>query len=405
MERGEIEAAVESYRQAAALKPEEPQYANSLGHVLLLAGRYGDAEEWMRRALSVEPRYAEAYANLGYLSSLQQKAGPVVEEYYRRAIALKPDLAQAHVNLSHCLLCRGAFCEGWVEHEWRWRWEQFPSPKRNFRQPQWKGEPIRGARILLHAEQGFGDTIQFLRYVPLVEEQGARIVLEVHPELQRLVAGTFDGVEVIARGEVLPEFTWHCPLLSLPLAFGTEVESIPGVVPYLRCNALRCKGEGSSWVREKGGVGLRVGVVWAGGAINVVDRERSLSLAALRPLWQVDGVSFYSLQRGPVSVEADTGGLRFAGVQPQTGDFAETAAAICDLDLIVTVDTSVAHLAGALGKPVWILLPVRPDWRWMMERKDSPWYPSARLFRQTVEGEWSEVIAEVAAELACAVTI
>ena len=394
LKQNRIEAAIESYSQAAALAPEEPRYANSLGHALLLSGQYAAAEISIGKALSLQPQYAEAYVNLGFLFYLQQRPASLVEDCYRKAIALKPDLAQAHVNLSHSLLRRGAFASGWVEHEWRWKWKEFPSPKRNFTEPQWKGEPIEGAWILLHAEQGFGDTIQFLRYVPMVAALGARIILEVHPELRSLVASTNGVRQVISRGDPLPKFEWQCPLLSLPLAFGTELQNIPANIPYLGSDF-----EAAKWLHKEHATDLHVGLVWAGGAINVIDRERSLSLAALNSLWQVKGVSFYSLQRGPVSAEAETSSFPFAGSQPQAGDFAATAAAISQLDLVVSVDTSVAHLAGALGIPVWILLPARSDWRWLTDRDDSPWYPSAKLFRQQVEGEWSSVITRVAAEL------
>ena len=395
LKQGLIEAAIESYSQAAALKQDDPCYVNSLGNAFRLAGQYAGAGACMLRALSIEPNYAEAYVNLGFLYYMQQRPASLVEDNYQRAIALKPDLAQAHVNLSHCLLRRGAFAAGWAEQEWRWKWKDFPSPKRNFAHPQWKGESIQGARILLHAEQGFGDTIQFLRYVPMVAERGARIFLEVHPELRSVATSmAHDGVEVISRGDPLPEFDWHCPLLSLPLAFGTDLQSIPATVPYLPSD-----GEAPKWLRKERATDLHVGLVWAGGAINVIDQERSLSLAELGALWQVEGVSFYSLQRGPVSLDAESSPLQFAGVQPQVGDFATTAASISHLDLVVSVDTSVAHLAGALGKPVWILLPVRADWRWLTDRDDSPWYPSATLFRQEVEGNWASVIASVASEL------
>lgn len=394
LKQSQTQTAIEHYRQAADLKPDDPLYANSLGNALRVAGHFAEAEASMRRALLLQPNYAEAYFNLGFLYYVQQRPASLIEECYQKAIALAPDLAQAHVNLSHCLLRRGAFAAGWAEQEWRWRWKEFPSPRRNFTQPQWKGEPVEGARILLHAEQGFGDTIQFLRYVPMVARRGARIILEVHPELRSLVARSADGIEVISRGDRLPEFDWQCPLLSLPLVFGTELESIPAVIPYLRADM-----EAPSWLQKERATDLHIGLVWAGGAINVIDRERSLSIAALGALWQVKGVSFYSLQRGPVSPEAESSPFPFAGIGPQTGDFAATAAAVSHLDLIVSVDTSVAHLAGALGKPVWILLPVRSDWRWLIDRNDSPWYPTARLFRQEVEGEWGAVIASVAAEL------
>ena len=351
------------------------------------------------QALFLQPNYAEAYVNLGFLCYMQQRPASMVEECYRKAIAIAPDLAQAHLNLSHGLLRRGAFAAGWAEQEWRWRCKDFPAPKRNFAQPQWKGEPIQGARILLHAEQGFGDTIQFLRYVPMVAQRGARIILEVLPQLRSLVAITADGIQVISRGDPLPEFDWQCPLMSLPLAFGTELQTIPAIVPYLQADV-----EAPGWLRKERATDLHIGLVWAGGALNVIDRERSLKLEALSALWQVKGVSFYSLQRGPVSLEAECGPLQFAGSEPQTGDFAATAAAISHLDLIVSVDTSVAHLAGALGKPVWILLSARSDWRWLTDRKDSPWYPSARLFRQKAEGDWGPVIASVAAELSLVVS-
>ena len=394
LKQSQTEAAIDHYRKAAALKPDDPVYANSLGNALRRAGQYAEAQACMRLALSLRPDYAEAYVNLGFLFYEQQKPSLMVEDYYQRAIAFAPNLAQAHVNLSHCLLRRGAFASGWAEHEWRWRWKDFPSPKRSFTQPQWKGEPIQKARILLHAEQGFGDAIQFLRYVPMVAERGAQIILEVHPELRSLAAGIGEGIEVISRGDPLPEFDWQCPLLSLPLAFNTEIKSIPAAVPYLKLGTKT-----PEWLQKEHPSNLHVGLVWSGGALNVIDRERSLSLEALRSLWHIQGVSLYSLQRGPASLKAEASSLSFAGFQPQTGDFAATAAAISNLDLVITVDTSVAHLAGAIGKPVWILLPVRSDWRWFTDRDDSPWYPSATLFRQKVEGDWESVIASLATEL------
>ncbi len=395
LKQGQTEAAVESYRQATALKQDDPRYLNALGNALRLAGQYPEAEACMLKALSIQPDYAESYVNLGFLYYTQQRPSALVEYNYERAIALKPNLARAHVNLSHCLLRRGAFAGGWAELEWRWRLEDFSSPKRNFAHSQWKGEPIQGARILLHAEQGFGDTIQFLRYVPMVAARGARLILEVHPELYSLAISMVpNGVQVISRGDPLPEFDWHCPLLSLPLAFGTDLQSIPAKVPYFSSDGVPPK-----WLKKERATDLHVGLVWAGGAINVIDRERSLSLAELAALWQVENVSFYSLQRGPISLDAESSPLPFAGVQPQVGDFATTAASISQLDLVVSVDTSVAHLAGALGKPVWILLPVRADWRWLTDRNDSPWYPSATLFRQKVEGDWAPVIASVVSEL------
>jgi len=392
LERDQTREAVESYRRAALLRPDAPSYHNHLGNALRLEERYDEAEASMRRALEVRPDYAEAYVNLGMLC-IDREQLEQAEQYHRRAIELKPDLAQAHVNLAQLLLGRADFAAGWREQEWRWRWKAFPSPKRNFSQPLWKGEPIAGKRILLHAEQGFGDAIQFLRYVPLVAELDAEIVLEVHPELKSLAESSLSVSKLIARGDPVPQFDWHCPLLSLPLAFATDLGSIPADVPYLRAPR-----HAPCWLHKEREQDLHVGLVWAGNPKNVRDRKRSLSVAALEPLFQVAGVSFYSLQRGPASTDAAS--LPFAGVDPQTGDFAATAAAIEQLDLVVSVDTAVAHLAGALGKPVWILLPALAEWRWLRDREDSPWYRTARLFRQQQAGQWGSVIDAVAAQLA-----
>lgn len=392
---GKTDMAVESCRQAVALKPDDPSFLNALGNALRVQGRYTEAEACFQSAIAIQQPHAESYVNLGFLYYMQRRHALLVEQCYRRAIACKPGLAQAHVNLSHSLLRRGEFVEGWLEHEWRWQQKDFPSPKRNFTAPQWRGECVRGDCILLHAEQGFGDTIQFLRYVPMVATTGAKVVLEVHPELRTLAAWfAGDSVQVISRGDTLPEFAWHCPLMSLPLAFQTELRTIPAEVPYLRTEY-----EVPQWLCHKRTSGLHVGLLWAGGAINVIDHERSLALQQLSALWQVEHVSFYSLQRGPAGQQIEASGLSFAGIQPQTGDFAATAASISHLDLVIAVDTSVAHLAGALGKPTWILLPIRTDWRWFTYQDHSPWYPSVKLFRQNTEGDWAAVIARVAAEL------
>jgi ADP-heptose:LPS heptosyltransferase len=219
----------------------------------------------------------------------------------------------------------------------------------------------------------------------------------VHPELKSLAEVSLSVSKLIARGDPVPDFDWHCPLLSLPLAFATDLGSIPAQVPYLRAPR-----DTPCWLQKKCEQGLHVGLVWAGNPKNVRDRKRSLSLAELEPLSQVAGVSFYSLQRGPARAKAAS--LPFAGADPQTGDFAATAAAIEQLDLIVSVDTGVAHLAGALGKPVWILLPALAEWRWLRDRDDSPWYPTARLFRQKEAGNWASVIEAVAAQLELAVS-
>jgi tetratricopeptide (TPR) repeat protein len=396
-EQDQPEPAIESYLKAIALRPETASYYNHLGNALRLNENYTGAEIAIQKAITLRPDYPEAFANLGFLR-LEEENLEAAEACYREAIRLQPDYALAHTCLSRILLRRGDFATGWIEHEWRWQWKDFPSLQRNFPQPQWRGENIRAARLFLHAEQGFGDTIQFLRYVCLVAERlpHASIYLEVHPELFRLAA-TIPGISfLISRGDRIPKFDCHCPLMSLPLAFATTLKTIPKDTPYLQGEDA-CSAEEIPKLPDNK-TNLRVGLAWAGSAINRVDRKRSLPLNALAPLFEIEGIAFYNLQRGPASAVTDAS-FPFTGHLPRTGDFATTAAMIAQLDLIISVDTSVAHLAGALNKPVWILLPRLADWRWLSDRDDSPWYPSVRLFRQENKGDWNSVIAEVAVAL------
>jgi hypothetical protein len=294
---------------------------------------------------------------------------------------------------------QGNFREGWEEYEARWDTESFGAVKRSFSQPLWRGEPLAGESILLHAEQGFGDTMQFVRYVPLVASRGGQVVLEIQPRLRRLLGNLPGAAKVIVRGEELPEFSWHCPLLSLPLAFDTRLANIPAKVPYLYPGEM----EVQKWSRRLQGDGLRVGLAWAGNPNHVREGERSIPLEQLAPLMQVAGTTFYSLQKGPATAQIHKlPGIRLIDLDSQQNDFADTAAIIANLDLVITVDTAVAHLAGAMGKPVWVLLHHVPDWRWLLHRDDSPWYPAARLFRQTIAKDWTSVIGRVRMELAAA---
>lgn len=389
--QGQFAAAVASYCEAIRLEPKSAVYFNHLGNALRCAGDLVEAARVLHQALSLKPDYAEASVNLGFVFAEQGRFA-FVEEHYRRALRCKPDLALAHVNLSQHLLRHGKFEEGWAEAEWRWRWTQFPSPGRNFSQPQWRGEALEGATILLHAEQGLGDTLQMLRYVPLLARRGARVVLEVPPELRSLVAPLEGIAQLLARGDALPPFDWHCPLMSLPLAFSTTLETIPTRMPYLSAPCM----ERPAWLGFAQAGRLQVGLVWAGNPKNTVDLRRSVPLAELAPLFKVEGVDLYSLQRGGTPGEIASSGLTFAGALPESVDFAETASALMHLDLVITVDTAVAHLAGALGRPVWLLLPYVADWRWLLDREDSPWYPTARLFRQTELMGWRSVVQRVA---------
>ncbi len=393
--RGDLPAALASYRHAVQLEPDKATYHNHLGNALRLAGYASAAERAFEKALSLDPSYADCAVNLGFTLAEQGKHA-LVEEHYRRALRLKPDLALAHVNLSQHLLRQGQLLEGWLEAEWRWQWKQFPSPARNFSQPQWRGQPLGGTTILLHAEQGLGDTLQMLRYVPLVAQRSARVVLEVPSELLSLAASLEGVAQLLTRGDSLPPFDWHCPLMSLPLAFSTTLETIPTQTPYL---AAPRTGR-PAWFSTATAGRLQVGLVWAGNPKNKVDHRRSLPLAELAPLFAVEQVDLYSLQRGGTPGEIVSSALTFAGALPESGDFAETASALAHLDLVITVDTAVAHLAGALGLPVWILLPHVADWRWLLDREDSPWYPTASLFRQTAPQAWTSVVQNVAGRLA-----
>jgi tetratricopeptide (TPR) repeat protein len=336
---------------------------------------------------------AEAQVKRGYAL---QDAGRLEEAMacFEGVLARLPEYADAHLAKSINLLLRGDYRAGWRSYEWRWRMQSFSSVKRNFPQPQWRGEALHGRRILLHGEQGFGDCVQFLRYVPMVAAAGGVVILEIQGRLMRICALLPGVTELIAYGQPLPDAELHCPLLSLPLAFGTELESVPAAVPYLSVPQ-----EAEERARSLGwpGEGLRVGLVWAGSAQHLQDQVRSFAFAIFEPLLALEEVHFFSLQMGEAAAQVSAGVIDLGS---RTRDMADTAAQIAQLDLVIAVDTSVVHMAGALGKPVWVLLSDRADWRWLVGREDSPWYPTARLFRQRAAGDWMEVIGRVGAELA-----
>ena len=384
---GCFEEAAESLERALALDPGIAIAHTNLGNVRQAQGRLAEAVACHELALAIEPMNPEAYSNLGGVLDLQ---GKLMESMaaYDRALALKPDFAVALFNRSLLRLRRGDFVLGLPDYEHRWHLNK----RRDFREPQWHGEPLRGARILLYSEQGLGDTVQFLRYVPLVHAAGGQVILEVQPQMRRLAAQLPGAVELICSGEPLPPFNWHCPLMSLPLAFGTTLDTIPAKVPYLaipqEADAIRAlPGEGR---------GLRAGIAWAGSPAHLRDRFRSIPLELLRPLFGLAGAQFFSLQLGSAATaELISVGASVIDLAPKIEDMADTAALIARLDLVIAVDTAVAHLAGALGKPVWVMLPLVPDWRWLLDREDSPWYPTMRLFRQSALGDWTSVVEAV----------
>jgi Tfp pilus assembly protein PilF len=384
--------ALASHERALAVRPGDAAALNNRGVTLHKLRRLDEALASYDHALALRPDYAEAFVNRGVtLHDLARYGEALVS--HDRAIALRPDDADAHFFGSLSRLLTGDFDHGWIEYEWR-KGASTGISKRDFQQPLWLGEDdIAGKTILLHSEQGFGDTIQFCRYVPLVAARGARVLVEVEGPLRDLMMGLAGAARIIAKGSPLPDFDFQCSLLSLPLAFKTQLETIPSGASYLRASRQAPPHWDTRLGMERR---PKIGLAWAGNAKHIRDRERSISLSSLLPLLDVDA-TFVSLQKEVRAPDTET--LRENRNILQFGDelrdFSDTAALISQLDLVISVDTSVAHLAGALGKPVWVLLTRVPDWRWLLDRDDSPWYPTARLFRQGDTGEWNGVIARV----------
>jgi tetratricopeptide (TPR) repeat protein len=386
-DQGRTEDAIAVHRTAVALRPGLAAAHTLLGQALTRAGRPEQAIDSLRAALALTPDDAGVLDALG--TALADLGRPDEAcTHLRRAVALRPDDAQSHFNLATALLARGNLTAGWPEYEWRWATPQMARECRRFAVPRWRGEPAQGARLLIHAEQGFGDTLQFCRYATLAAAMGLAVILEVQPALVRLLRSLSGPAQVVARGEALPDFDLHCPMLSLPLAFATTLASIPAAVPYLHAEPAK------AWAGAHA-EGPRVGLAWAGSATLLADRRRSLDPAVLAPLLAVPAVRFCSLQLdGPKLVHP-----RLADPMATVRDFADTAALVAGLDLVISADTAVAHLAAAMGKPVWLLCRADACWRWLAGRRDSPWYPTLTLYRQATHGDWRAVIAEVAAAL------
>jgi Flp pilus assembly protein TadD len=396
---GRMDEAAAQYRQALKLHPNFAEAHNNLGNVLKAQGELDQAVRSYERALALHPDYVDAHSNLGLSLQLLGRFDEAAARY-ARAIALNPEYAHARWNQALLQLLRGDLATGLRNYEWRW---QSANKPRNLKQPQWRGESLHGARILLDVEQGLGDTLQFLRYLPMVQAAGGSVLLGAPANLRRLVAELPGLAYLGTSGEPLPEFEWHCPLMSLPLAFGTTLATIPAQVPYLTVPAdAQRKAAALPWPAH----GLRVGIVWAGSPTHLGDRLRSIPFALLEPLLHVEGVHFFSLQLGPEAAQLATTQSAITGVAldltdlaPAIADLADTAALMQQLDLVIAVDTAVVHLAGALGRPVWGMLPFSPDWRWLLDREDSPWYPTLRLFRQPRFGDWPSVVEAVRAAL------
>jgi hypothetical protein len=369
---GKHQEAIEAYSRSMAIQPDQAQTQFNLGFALQEAGRASEAEQTFDQA-----------ANF-LMNARGQSDAPLS--------------AEAESQLSLVLLRRGDFERGWREYEARLRIIGFPV-RHGFSEPMWEGSPLEGKRILLHAEQGLGDTIQFARYVPLVQSRGGKVIFQVPPALKRLFADQFAIECVLGNDDPLVPFDVQCPLGSLPYRMGTRLDTIPAAVPYLRARPQLAEAWKERLARQPGR--LKAGLVWAGNPRYPQDRLRSIPPTTLSPLANAPDICFVSLQK-----RTTPDGNREQSVLPamidwteELTDFADTAALVDRLDLVIAVDTAVAHLSGAMGKPTWLLLPEPAEWRWLMDRSDSPWYPTIRLFRQTNCGNWESVMREVLAAL------
>ncbi len=387
-EQGAHEDAFASFTRAVALDPGAAVKHYNLGNAALALDRFEAAAAAFGEAARLDPGMADAHNNLGAaLQSLDRLDEAVAS--LRRALALDEEAADVHWNLALALLQAGDYEAGWREYEWRWRNPDLALGARDFPQPLWDGGDLDGATILIHAEQGYGDTLQFVRYVPLVAGRGGRVVLECPQKLVRLLGGV-DGVgAVVARGDPLPEFAVQAPMMSLPAILGTTLDTVPADVPYLDPSLGQVPE-----ALQADGLGLKVGIAWAGSRTRRQDHLRSVAPERFAPLVAVPGTTVFSLQ---VTAPAPDGVHELA---PDILDFADNAAAVAALDLVIAVDTATVHLAGALGRPVWVLLSRPASYLWMSDRDDSPWYPTARLFRQPRPGDWDAVFAAVAEALA-----
>ncbi|HSE79972.1 MAG TPA: tetratricopeptide repeat protein [Alphaproteobacteria bacterium] len=390
---GRFDAAERAARTAVTLAPRDPDALTNLALVFAVHQRYALAEAAIGRALAAAPDHGPALAGRGFIAERQAKYAEAGVAY-AAAASRCPEYAEARLNHAFSLLRAGDFAAGWEAYEWRWRTEAFAPSRRRLPMPEWDGGPLDNRSIFVWHEQGLGDTIQFARYLPLLVERGARVVAAVQTPLIRLLRASMPMIEIVDREAPVAELDMHAPMLSLPRGFGTTLRDIPARMPYLRAADSEAFANDSK--------GFKVGLVWAGAAENPNDRFRSIAVRDLAPILAVRGATFYSLQVGANSsvLRAVADRPPIADLTPRLIDFADTADAVAALDLIIAVDTAVAHLAGALGKPVWTLIATPADWRWMIAGDDSPWYPTMRLFRQPRPGDWKTPIARIAAALA-----
>ena len=427
-QRGRHDIAINMIQREIALKPQTPEFHFNLGGIYRAAGRPEESIAQIRRAVELKPEMPTGYANLGLglseigrldealealttslkyepnrggthldIGNVYWKQGKheLALACFRRAIEYEPDNPGHHWSCARVLLQLGRLREGWEEFEWRLRFKEMRLD-RGFVQPQWDGSDQTGNTILLHTEGGLGDAVNFIRLVPMAARRGGRFVLECQPTLMSLFQGTPGVDQLVARGQTLPPFDYHLPLQGLPRILGITLENIPNQVPYLTADKDRVANFAGRMANDGK---LHVGLVWCGVMYNEVD-FRTRTLDAFHPLMKLPGIRFFSLQKGEASAQKPPPGVDWVDFSAELKDFGDTAALVANLDLVISVDTSTAHLAGALAKPVWVLIPTQSDFRWLLDRTDSPWYPTMRLFRQPLGADWSKPFDDLLKSLA-----
>lgn len=396
--QGRLAEAMASFRRALAIDPSLPQANQNLAAITRDRGALEAAAAGYRRAAAANPADAQLWNDLGNVYRELGRHGDALASF-AEAIARQPALAEAHFSMAQVQLLCGEYPAGWDSYEWRWKVKGLNLSMPEFQQPLWNGDPLPAGTLLLHAEQGLGDTLQFVRFAQLAAVRCGTVLLQCQPQIAGILRSVRGLSRVIARGEPLPAFDAHLPLMSLPRIVRTTLDRIPWDGPYVHAEPRRVAAWRGMLAPQ---ARLHVGLVWAGRPDYWDDRKRSISLDMLAPL-AAPGIAFYNLQWGgeaAAQAAAPPAGMRMVDFGDRIRDFSETAALVRCLDVVIAVDTAMSHLAGAMGARTWVLLPQAPEWRWLLEREDSPWYPATRLFRQDVDGDWSGPIRRIAAALA-----
>jgi tetratricopeptide (TPR) repeat protein len=394
-EQGLYSEAEASFRRLLELQPRHAEGCNNLGVALAKQEKMSEAADWFRRSLQMRPDDAQTHYNLGNVLEVQSKLSEAVVSF-QRVLDLNPDYEGAELALGLSLLALGRLSEGWPHYESRWKTPELKNVPRY--EPRWRGEDPSGRTILVSRDQGYGDAIQFVRYAELLHQRGAKVIIECTAPVAQLLT-TCPGVDdVVVVGDPLPAFDFALPLVSLPGVFGTTLENAPSRVPYLRPDA----GLVERWRDELGHEqALKVAIAWHGRASHPNNHVRSIPLSHFESIARTAGIRLYSIQvgHGREQLARIAKDWPIVDLSDKLGNFCDTAAVLCNCDLLITCDSAPAHLAGALGLPVWVALRFTPDWRWMLDRDDSPWYPTMRLFRQTRRGDWGNVFERIAVEL------